>query len=204
MPDINELNASYTYRNQPIESLWKLHYVVSNIGDKTIVGKGDGKHIIEDSIQFSFKKNFKILDLDFIDNHAFSLLENNGSKIFLSFSQWRQGESIELVMYIEQLNSAKKPILRTNDRDIINGEVRYSSFTNEITHNQEALFYKMPKVLQFFIKYLTIALSFLLVVVIPFAFLNESKKENISIANLVATTMILIVAIVSMLLLISW
>jgi hypothetical protein len=173
LPNLDGLNANYTYKSKPVRSLWKLHYIISNIGNKTIIGEGNNKNIIKNNIKFSLGNNFKILELSNSDKNKHIKIKTNENLITFSFLQWKQNENINLIIYVEQLNNKGIPILITNDREIINGEVKYSSLLDEINNDELALFYKLPQLLQNILWWLSIIIFGFIVIILPFVWISS-------------------------------
>ena len=175
LPNLDGLNANYTYNNKPVNSLWKLNYIISNIGNETIIGEGNNKNIIRSNIKFSLNNNFKILKID-VSKEKENLFKINENSIFFSFLQWRPNENINLVIYAEQLNNKNVPILITNDREIIDGEVKYSSLLDEINNNELTLFYQLPKMIQTVLWWFTVIVFGFVIVIMPFVWIDSFIK----------------------------
>jgi hypothetical protein len=185
LPNLDGLNANYTYKNKPVKSLWKLHYKLSNIGNETIIGEGNNKNIIKDNIKFSLANNFRILELHIPDEeYSFKFHDN---KILFSFLQWRPSENMNIIIYVEQLNNENIPTLITNDREIINGEIKYSSLLDEVNNNELTLFYQMPQLFQIILWWFSIILFGFIIIIMPIYWIgllienrdfNKWKKEH--------------------------
>lgn len=178
LPNLDGLNASYTYKNKPVNSLWKLNYLISNIGNQTIIGAGNNKNIIKENIKFSLNENFKILELSILNKKQPIEIDFNDNNIDFSFLQWRPNENINIVIYVEQLNNQDIPNLVANDREIINGEIKYSFLSDEINNNDKILFYKLPQLLQTVLRWFTIGLFGFIAMIMPIVWIDTFIKDR--------------------------
>jgi hypothetical protein len=174
-PTVDGLNAIYTYKKDTVKSLWKLHYLVNNTGDEIIIGEGNNKNIIKDKISFELNEQFKILDLNFKSNNLPFKTSTIENKINLSFLQWKPQESFELIIYAEQLNGGIEPKLNTNERELINGEVNYSTIFKEI-EEPSSLFDKLPKAIKTALWWIGIISFGLFLFLMPIGWLSEFTK----------------------------
>lgn len=177
-PSLEGLKAYYLYKNDTVKSLWKLHYFISNVGDEVIVGEGNKKNIIKSDLRFKLNQNFKIIDLKKVNSVLPVNVQLINDEISLKFLQWRPKESFELILYVEQMNKLQEPKLITNDREIINGEVKYTTFYKDIKSSQESksLFDKLPSPIKSVLKWIGIIFYGLFLVLIPILVIVEGVK----------------------------
>ena len=62
LPTVDGLKALYTYKNDTVKSLWKLHYYINNSGDEILIGEGNKKNIIRNGLDFSINNNYRIIE----------------------------------------------------------------------------------------------------------------------------------------------
>lgn len=119
---VEGLEVKYTYDSLEVHNLWQMQYVIRNVGDVTIVGRGSDNMVIGDGVRCLFNvKNSSILSLAKVDDN----FEAELNKFSIRFKQWRVNEFIELSVLIE---SEEKPILKINDRDIRDSKIIYTQF----------------------------------------------------------------------------
>lgn len=119
---VEGLEVKYTYDSLEVHNLWQMQYVIRNVGDVTIVGRGSDNMVIGDGVRCLFNvKNSSILSLAKVDDN----FEAELNKFSIRFKQWRVNEFIELSVLIE---SEEKPILKINDRDIRDSKIIYTRF----------------------------------------------------------------------------
>lgn len=119
---VEDLAVKYTYDSLEVHNLWQIQYVIRNVGDVTIVGRGADNMVIGDGVRCLFNvKNSSILSLAKVDDN----FEAELNKYNIRFKQWRVNEFVELSALIE---SAEKPILKISDRDIRDSEIIYTQF----------------------------------------------------------------------------
>lgn len=175
LPKVEGLNAQFFYKDSVVKSLWKLNYYIANVGDKIIIGEGNNKNIIKDGIKFYLPDNYKVLELKVKqDNFPFDYSYLN-NYIDIKFLQWKPDEAFELTIYIEQLNDSSLPTLKTNEREILNGLIIYSTLHNEIEVNK-SLFEYLPKILQSILKWVGLVIFGLTVIIMPIVWISESIK----------------------------
>jgi hypothetical protein len=174
LPSVDGLKANYLYKNDTVNSLWKLHYLVSNVGDELIIGQGNKKNIIKDDLKFNINDGFKILEVKNENNPNFNI-QLKSNQIFVDFLQWKSQESIEIVIYTQQTKKDVIPSFTTNEREIINGKVSYTALLDTIV-KKEPLFNKLPKTLQSILWWFGIVFFGLLLVLIPIVWFSELVK----------------------------
>lgn len=175
LPSVDGLKALYTFKKDTVKSLWKLHYFINNSGDEILIGEGNKKNIIRNGVNFSISNNFRIIEFKVNKkNFPFQTKQNNNT-INISFLQWKPGENLDLVIYAEQLNNVQNPVLKINEREIINGEVRYSSIYKEI-EKKESIYEYLPKPIQNVFWWFSIISFGLVFIICPIGFLIELTK----------------------------
>lgn len=175
LPSVDGLKALYTFKKDTVKSLWKLHYYVNNSGDEILIGEGNKKNIIREGVDFSINQNYRIIEYR-VNKKNFPFetkLKNN--TINISFLQWKPGENLDLMIYAEQLKNVKPPVLKINEREIINGEVKYSTIYKEIGKKESAFEY-LPKPLQKVLWWFAVISFGLVVIICPVGFLVELTK----------------------------
>lgn len=174
LPNVDGLKANYLYKNDTVNSLLKLHYLVSNVGDEIIIGQGNRKNIIKDNLKFNINDGFKILEINNEKNPNFNIkLDSN--RVILDFLQWKPQENVELIIYTEQIKENISPSFTTNEREIINGKVSYSQLLDSAV-KKEALFKKLPKALQSILWWFGIVFFGLLFILMPIVWFSELVK----------------------------
>ncbi len=175
LPNVEELKAIYIFKKDTVKSLWKFHYIISNIGDENLIGEGNNKNIIKDNLKFTFNEGFQIIDYK-INKKDFPFEAKFNKKGFeINFLQWHSTEKFEIILYVEQLEKKSTPVLTSNEREILNGKIVYSTIYKEIK-KKESLFDALPKSVQTILWWLGIILFGLTIVIIPFVIISEIPK----------------------------
>lgn len=175
LPRVEGLKAQFYYKDSLVHSLWKLNYEITNIGNKAIIGEGNNKNIIKESLTFHLPDNFKILELNLSqDSLPFELINVN-NKIKLKFLQWKPNETLNLVLYVEQLSVNAIPTLKMNEREIENGIVNYTTLQNKIDKEQ-SLFDLLPRILQIILRWIGYIFFGLIILVMPIVWIGELVK----------------------------
>ena len=139
IPDIEGLTVNYHYHGNDVENLWKVRYVISNIGARTIIAKTDHRNIlsiekdsdgkiVSETLPIYFKNKGRVLSV-VIDEKNFDIeiVEMKDNIVKLDFKQWKRGEFIYITAMIEN-SSEMKPSLSIDEGDIIDSKIVFSEF----------------------------------------------------------------------------
>ncbi len=164
LPKVDGLNAEYRYKDSLVYSLWKLNYEIKNIGNRSVIGKGNNKDLINNAITFYFPKNYNILEFKCSqDSLPFNFTTNN-NELKMEFLQWKANESFDITFYIEELTDNQEPILRLDDREIRDGNVKYTSIQiQEENQKKQPIFSYLPLFIQDFLWWLVVVFSVILI-----------------------------------------
>lgn len=164
LPNVDGLSGHFLYNDSiPVQNLWKIKYLLKNIGDVNIIGEGNASHLIGGNLPFEIASAIRILDVDITNNNMDAILINNR----LGFKQWRPTEYVEITAFVECANN-KQPSFLMNSRDIIDADIKYTEFlTRAIDENKKIIDY-FPKRLVNTLKWITaIVTIFLYLIAIP-------------------------------------
>jgi hypothetical protein len=129
---VQNLSIKYYYLDSiEVNNLWKTKWIIRNVGDKTIVGTGSENQLLNDGLPLHFKNKCRVLSLDITSSSNDAILKNQK----LLFKQWRRDEYVELTAFIESNN---QPDIYISDRDIIDSEISYSTYTSKREYNSIA------------------------------------------------------------------
>jgi hypothetical protein len=144
LPDIEGLTVEYRYQDSIVENLWKMRYVISNVGSKTIIGKGDIKNILMENLCIGFSDSVRILSV-IIDEKNFdiSILNAIDNSLELDFKQWKQSEFIDITAIVENFG-ANSPFITIDEQDIIDSNVIISEYKPTENTNKKILDYLPP------------------------------------------------------------
>ena len=175
LPKVEGLKAKFYYKDSLVHSLWKLNYAITNIGNKAIVGEGNNKNIIKESLTFYLPDNYKILEVNTThDNLPFKLYSEK-NKIKLKFLQWKPKESLNIIVYVEQLSDKAKPTLKTDEREILNGIVYYTTLQTKINEKQSLIDY-LPRTIQSILRWIGYIFFGLIMIIMPIVWITEFVK----------------------------
>jgi len=175
LPVVDGLQASYKYHGNDIQSLWKLHYFISNVGNEVLIGEGNKKNIIKKNVNFSLGDKFKILEFNKDNSDSPFSIKIVNNNVSVSFLQWRPQESFELILYAEQLGELNIPELKTNEREIVNGKVIYSRFQN--IDKKSSIYSTLPNYIQSILYWIAMLFYGLFIFIIPIAWIVEIIKK---------------------------
>ncbi|EMY71105.1 hypothetical protein [Leptospira vanthielii] len=183
-----ELAGIYYFNNIKIRHLWKVTVTIINTSDKTIVGEGNQKNIINDNLTFYLPKSYKLLKVEKIYSDLPLTHFFKSRNFVLEFSQWRKNERIVLSFYVETPTPEidRRLFLETEKRQLLDGDIVYNNSENKPKPYYFSEF--LPSIFRKF--FYIIAIAFLLVIIILISFYIISapisyqkrrlwKKENI-------------------------
>lgn len=127
LPKVPQLTASFKFAERDVADLWQLKLVLSNTGNKTLIGEGPQKNIVKDALVFSVSDGFELLDIQ-TDTTTFpnEIKKLDSTSFTCRFLQWRPNESSALILYLERKDIAKKmPHIEMGERFILDGDVYF-------------------------------------------------------------------------------
>jgi hypothetical protein len=135
-----EIEATFEYKGERINKLWKLNISIINATNKTIIGYGQTKNLMFNNLMFFVKNDFKIIDKKLIHsdfNHNLSIASND--TIILDFKQWRFRERLDYSFYLTT-DSENVPDIaifhQPEERQIIDGDI---SFLRKVEDSEKIL-----------------------------------------------------------------
>lgn len=137
---IQDLSVKYYYCDSlEVHNLWKMQWVIRNIGDKTIVGHGNNSQLLLNTgLPIQFASDSQILSLEISSSNNDAILQNKN----ISFKQWRRGEYVEITAFIESVN---QPDIKLSNRDVIDSEISYSKFSPDIANQYNSIAEYLPR-----------------------------------------------------------
>lgn len=153
-PDLEDISVSYMYHDSiPVGELWQSTYVVRNVGETTIYGRGFVDCNINDTCIFLHVSN--------CDNVLSMVLdaENNGACLIgqgLQICQWRPQEYVTITLITE---GESAPCLLINDRDVKNAIITYSVYSPENPSYDRRLIDRIPLLLSKILKWLYVIVA---------------------------------------------
>lgn len=172
IPSVDGLKATFCYKQDTINSLWKLHYLIENTGDVSIVGTGNQKNLVRNSIPLVLSKGFKIIEFKTNKIQSPFTLKKTNNTLSLGFLQWKPKENFELIIYAEQITDTSIPELRSNDREIIDGEIIYSQLLEE-SNAKKSIFNHLPNPLRNVLWWILVIAFGIFSVIMPLVWINE-------------------------------
>jgi len=178
--DVEGLTVSYMfYDSIEVKNLWRTTFVIRNVGNKTIYGKGFPEQSIRQHYIPLFIENGERILSAVITN------ENNGAFMLkplqLIISQWRPREFVEITILTDGDNP---PNLMISDREIKDSKITYSVYSTETINEKQKLIEYFPKgvanTLRWIIILAMIFLSLGYFIMIKDNFKREPKRQKIS------------------------
>ncbi|UMO88772.1 hypothetical protein HP572_04165 [Pectobacterium sp. PL64] len=172
--EVDGLKSSYAYNDQPIQKLWQLRYILTNVGSKSLIGSGDKSSLINQTLTLEHGDDYEVLEY-ILNSNDFELYTDKKG-IHLKFLQWKPKESIEILLYLSQVKGSDEPNLKINEREIIDGSITTSSLISSDT-KRKFLYEYLPEYLHFLLKWFTTITFVIILLIIPFI-ITSTISEN--------------------------
>jgi len=198
LPKIDGLRATFEFNDTTVTNLWKIRFYISNKGNKTIIGQGDRKDLLSDGLPLYLRDSISILSIMTNDKNFPVEIRNQKNYLTLNFKQWKAGEYLEVIGYIENFKKAE-PIIFIDDRDIIESQIVFTKYEPVEKELKAKLIDNLPKGVQNFIKWLIILTIIVLDILSIFTIRKELKKDEMQNSRAVAIMAFILWMIVTVL-----
>jgi hypothetical protein len=122
------IGAEITVSDQKVQSLWEIRISIRNNGEKTIIGVGERKDLIDRGLKITLPKGYRIsAAVNEKSDPEVSLNTVAETVLEVSFDQWKPSEKSHIRMYAsgpQYLQEA--PIPTINERALIGGTIETS------------------------------------------------------------------------------
>lgn len=173
--EVDGLKSSYMYNDMPIEKLWQLRYVLTNVGGSSIIGSGERSVLIQEFITLNLTPGYEVLEVT-SSSDDFNI-ETVNKQLKLQFMQWKPSEVVEVLMYLSQNEDVVPPSITINEREIIDGKVSSTSLISN--ESKTSFIYELlPEPLVLFFKWFTIVTYGLILFIMPFVVIDDIKKNR--------------------------
>jgi len=177
LPVIEGFKANFQFKDSVVTNLWRVKYIITNIGTKTIIGEGAQRNIIENKLKLYFKDSVSLLDIQIIHtNFPIKLLKDK-----LSFKQWRPKEFIEVIAFVEP-KTIINPTLQIDERDLIDGKVINSIYMTNEKKKENKLIDYLPAWLSSGLKWIITIIVFISIIAIAIGVNKKQKEDAVSIS----------------------
>ena len=185
LPKIDGLQATFEFNDSAVTNLWKIRLYISNKGNKTIIGQGDRKDLLTNGLPLHLNDSVSILSVMTNDKNFPVKIINNKNYLTLDFKQWKVGEYLEIIGYVENCGDSE-PSFFIDERDVIESEIIFSKYEPIEIETKAKLIDSLPKGLQSFIKWMIILTIIVLDIWSIFAIRKELKKDEMQSSKTVA------------------
>lgn len=200
LPKITGLDVSFKYNDSIVTNLWSVKFGIKNQGYKTLVGMGDKKDLVTDSLKIYLQDSLNILSINKQnENFPSQMIITDSNYVYLLFKQWRNNEYVEFICFCEYFGT-KTPTVFIDDRDIIKSSISYSTLVSK--NEKKRLIDYFPFGIKQFLKW-TITLMIILVSIksvfsIRKGLKSGTNKEPISItAKIVAIFLWILITLIT-------
>ena len=174
--NVPNLEVQYYYTGQRIDHLWDVSIRIINTGNKTIIGKGLQKTIINDAIFLDFAEETTILKIDILENDPLiSIASVNNNKVKLSFDQWREDEDVLIDLYLRtSIDTLESMLPHASRRNLIDGNIDILDVRKSI--DEKSVIAQSPSAIRSIIKimaYIWLLIACVIIFGTPFAFISS-------------------------------
>jgi len=180
-PSLTELSSQFKYKGKEIQRLINIKLSLKNVGNKTIIGKGDKKNIIGDYLSLIFPDEFNVIEARVISDDLNLQLQPQNKRLNLLFTQWRANEAANLSVFLEGLDNVSKPRLLKKEREILDGDVTVVDISegkktaNPLYNYIDSRYVRALKAFG----YLTLAIVFSVFLILVFEIFHERYKTRL-------------------------
>jgi hypothetical protein len=139
-----DLSATFSYKGQLVDRLWKVTLNLVNSGDKTLVGEGNQKTLIADDVTFAFPAGSNLLDLIVIRQDFPASLVQKHNAMSLKFTQWRKSEALAVSCFVATSSENKPPRPFAEGRSIIDGDIVVRDVSGPIANPKRGILDYLP------------------------------------------------------------
>lgn len=176
LPRVRNLKSSFHYKDSLITNLWKLNTSIKNISSKTIIGKGNNKNIIDNSLTFNLNNGFKLIDFNINNSDFPNTINIKNNEVQFMFNQWRKDEKIDITIYAEQILSKDKELkLLMNEREIIDGLITYRKVNQPLEKDSKLIDF-LPTPLKSILFWIGMIFYGFIILLLPIGFAVETNK----------------------------
>jgi hypothetical protein len=185
LPKIDGLITTFEFNDTTVTNLWKIRFYISNKGNKSLIGQGDRKDLLTTGLPLYIRDSISILSIVINDKNFPVEIINNKNYLTLDFKQWKVGEYLEIIGYIENFKKTE-PNVFIDDRDIIESEIVFTKYEPVEKQVKAKLIDKLPSGMQEILKWLIILTIIILDFWSIFAIRKELKKDDMQNSRAVA------------------
>lgn len=138
----DQLQPTYTINKRKIDNLWKCEISLVNEGQATLIGVGDKKTLIGDSISLRVLSPARFVT-GHVETDAGSARYwlSDDTTVTIKFIQWRPGQYFKIVGYLEEQPTMNgEPIFTFDANQVIEGEVKYRNVLHKKTYLKDVVF----------------------------------------------------------------
>ncbi|MDR2954246.1 MAG: hypothetical protein LBV43_04115 [Prevotella sp.] len=176
VPNTEGLSVQYIYQDSIVNNLWKIRYVISNTGNKTIISTGTLKNILLDKLSIHFRDSVKLLSVAINDKNFPVSIENEKSCVYLDFKQWKKNEFIDIIAIVENFDSIG-PFVFIDERDIIDAKIIFSEYKPDEVKIDAKLIEYLPGGMANILKWIIIFVIIIFDIALMFAIYKQYKED---------------------------
>lgn len=145
LPQVTDLKAEFKYRGRVVKDLWRVRLRIFNSGKSTIIGEGEHKNLIHDSLPIHINRDFDLIGFE-IEQKDFqiSVSRSNSNTVQLKFLQWKNSEAFSLLLFLERKNVelGLSPNIFSCERELERGDISVFDASNPKNLNRKPLLEK--------------------------------------------------------------
>ncbi|HMX43195.1 MAG TPA: hypothetical protein PKB12_05725, partial [Elusimicrobiota bacterium] len=126
LPQVTDLRAEFKFKGRLVRDLWRVRLRTCNSGKSTIIGEGDHKNLIHDSLPIHIDKSFDLIGFE-IEQKDFQLAVSKfePNAIQFKFLQWKTNEAFSTLLFLERKSSDRKitPEIFKCERELEKGDI---------------------------------------------------------------------------------
>lgn len=112
------------YKGEKIDDVWKLRFVLNNVGMQSIVGSGSSSALLNDRLIIDVDTNYQVISYNVSKNDLDASYQKSENSFTIMFKKWKPNEIMQIEMLMTPVNNNKDyPLISVNERDVTGAKV---------------------------------------------------------------------------------
>ena len=112
------------YNGKTIDDVWKLRFVLNNVGMQSIIGSGAYSALLNDRLIMKIDSNYQIISYNIPRNDLDANFQQAENSFTIMFKKWKPNEMMQIeVLATPVVNNKVYPSMSMNERDVTGAKV---------------------------------------------------------------------------------
>ncbi len=112
------------YKGEKIDDVWKLRFVLNNVGMQSVIGSGSSSAILNERLIITIDTNYQVISYNVSKNDFDANYEQSENSFTIMFKKWKPNEMMQIEVLMTPINNNKDyPSVSFNERDVTGAKV---------------------------------------------------------------------------------